>query len=118
MKNRAVGTITQIMGAVVDVRFKDDLPAILNALNVEQAGKRIVLEVAQHLGESTVRTVAMETTDGMVRGNPSILEIEERGTAAPEVVVATLADKLRETYGDNPVRTPLQAIIATARRAF
>jgi F-type H+-transporting ATPase subunit beta len=56
------------MGAVVDVRFSDELPSILNALHVEQEGKRIVLEVAQHLGEATVRTVAMDTTDGMVRG--------------------------------------------------
>ncbi|HJO89396.1 MAG: F0F1 ATP synthase subunit beta [Alphaproteobacteria bacterium] len=68
MSDKKVGSITQIMGAVVDVRFSDELPSILNALHVEQEGKRIVLEVAQHLGEATVRTVAMDTTDGMVRG--------------------------------------------------
>ena len=72
MSNKNAGSITQIMGAVVDVRFPDELPPILNALYVEQDGKRIVLEVAQHLGESTVRTVAMDTTDGMVRGQEII----------------------------------------------
>ena len=67
MKN-TVGTITQITGAVVDVRFEGDLPPILNALQVDNQGKKLVLEVAQHLGESTLRTVAMDTTDGLVRG--------------------------------------------------
>jgi F-type H+-transporting ATPase subunit beta len=64
----SIGTITQVIGAVVDVRFDGELPSILNALHVDNAGQRLVLEVAQHLGESTVRTVAMDTTDGLVRG--------------------------------------------------
>ena len=64
----AVGKITQVMGAVVDVQFEGELPAILNALHVDNHGNRLVLEVAQHLGESTVRCVAMDTTDGLVRG--------------------------------------------------
>jgi len=64
----AIGTITQVMGAVVDVRFEGELPEILNALHVAMEGRTLVLEVAQHLGESTVRTVAMDTTDGLVRG--------------------------------------------------
>src|SRR5271154_3930809 len=62
------GHITQITGAVVDVQFDGELPAILNALTTENEGKRLVLEVAQHLGESTVRTIAMDSTDGLVRG--------------------------------------------------
>jgi F-type H+-transporting ATPase subunit beta len=62
------GTIAQIIGAVVDVRFEGELPPILTALTVDNAGRSLVLEVAQHLGESTVRTVAMDTTDGLVRG--------------------------------------------------
>ena len=62
------GRITQVTGAVVDVQFDGELPSILNALTTENEGKRLVLEVAQHLGESTVRTVAMDTTDGLVRG--------------------------------------------------
>src|ERR1043166_8820419 len=63
-----VGTVTQVIGAVVDVRFEGELPAILSALNVDNAGRTLVLEVAQHLGENIVRTVAMDTTDGLVRG--------------------------------------------------
>ena len=63
-----VGTITQVIGAVVDVRFDGELPSILNSLHVENAGRTLVLEVAQHLGENTVRTIAMDTTDGLVRG--------------------------------------------------
>src|ERR1700754_856827 len=64
----AVGHITQVIGAVVDVQFPGQLPAILNALETRNQGNRLVLEVAQHLGESTVRTVAMDTTEGLVRG--------------------------------------------------
>jgi F-type H+-transporting ATPase subunit beta len=72
MANNSVGKITQVMGAVVDVQFDGELPAILNALHAENQGKRLVLEVAQHLGEKTVRTVAMDTTDGLVRGQQAV----------------------------------------------
>ena len=64
----ATGRVTQIIGAVVDVRFDDHLPEILNALETTNHDRRLVLEVAQHLGESTVRTIAMDSTEGMVRG--------------------------------------------------
>ncbi len=64
----AVGKITQVIGAVVDVQFEAHLPAILNALETDNSGERLVLEVAQHLGESTVRTIAMAGTEGLVRG--------------------------------------------------
>jgi F-type H+-transporting ATPase subunit beta len=62
------GKVTQVIGAVVDVQFDGHLPAILSALETDNHGNRLVLEVAQHLGESTVRTIAMDTTDGLVRG--------------------------------------------------
>ncbi len=68
MAKNLVGAITQVTGAVVDVRFEGDLPSIMNALEAENHGKRLVLEVAQHLGENTVRTIAMDVTDGLVRG--------------------------------------------------
>jgi F-type H+-transporting ATPase subunit beta len=68
MSKNIVGKITQVMGAVVDVQFEDALPAILNALHVQNQGKLLVLEVAQHLGENTVRAIAMDSTDGLVRG--------------------------------------------------
>ncbi|ASG21330.1 F0F1 ATP synthase subunit beta [Nitrospirillum viridazoti] len=64
----AVGRITQVLGAVVDVQFEAELPAILNALHTQNEGKTLVLEVAQHLGENTVRCIAMDSTDGLVRG--------------------------------------------------
>src|SRR3954467_3168837 len=63
-----IGRVTQIMGAVIDVQFDGPLPEILNALETTNNGNRLVLEVAQHLGESTVRTIAMDTTEGLVRG--------------------------------------------------
>jgi F-type H+-transporting ATPase subunit beta len=66
----ATGKVTQIIGAVVDVQFDGDLPAILNALETTNNGKRLVMEVAQHLGESTVRCIAMDATEGLVRGAP------------------------------------------------
>jgi F-type H+-transporting ATPase subunit beta len=64
----SAGRITQVTGAVVDVQFEGHLPAILNALETDNHGNRLVLEVAQHLGESTVRTIAMDITEGLVRG--------------------------------------------------
>ena len=63
-----IGKISQVIGAVVDVAFEGHLPAIQNALEVENNGQRLVLEVAQHLGESSVRTIAMDSTEGLVRG--------------------------------------------------
>ena len=68
----AKGKITQVIGAVVDVQFEDHLPEILNALNTDNNGKKLVLEVAQHLGENTVRTIAMDASEGLVRGQEVI----------------------------------------------
>jgi len=67
---KSTGRVVQVMGAVVDVQFDDNLPAILNALETKNHGNRLVLEVAQHLGENTVRTIAMDSTEGLVRGAP------------------------------------------------
>jgi F-type H+-transporting ATPase subunit beta len=66
----ATGKISQVIGAVVDVSFDGELPAILSALETDNNGNRLVLEVAQHLGENTVRTIAMDATDGLTRGQP------------------------------------------------
>ena len=68
MAKNTIGTIAQVIGAVVDVKFEGELPSIMSALHAQNQGKTLVLEVAQHLGENTVRTVAMDTTDGLVRG--------------------------------------------------
>ncbi|WP_319567642.1 F0F1 ATP synthase subunit beta [Cohaesibacter marisflavi] len=64
----ATGRITQVIGAVVDVQFEGDLPPILNALETDNNGQRLILEVALHMGENTVRTIAMDSTEGLVRG--------------------------------------------------
>ena len=69
MTSNLKGSISQVIGAVVDVTFEENLPAILNALGVQVGDKTVILEVAQHLGESSVRTIAMDSTDGMSRGD-------------------------------------------------
>jgi F-type H+-transporting ATPase subunit beta len=71
------GNITQVIGAVVDVKFDGELPEILTALECDNGGNRLVLEVAQHLGESSVRTIAMDSTEGLKRGD------EVKDTGAP-----------------------------------
>jgi F0F1-type ATP synthase beta subunit len=67
-KTFAVGRVSQVIGAVVDVQFDSDLPPILNALEVQGTPNRLVLEVAQHLGGKNVRTIALDSTEGLVRG--------------------------------------------------
>ena len=67
--SKVIGKIAQVIGAVVDVQFDGHLPPILNALECDNNGNRLILEVAQHLGENTVRTIAMDATEGLVRGN-------------------------------------------------
>ena len=76
-ENNDMGRVTQVIGAVVDVQFDGELPEILTALELDNHGNRLVLEVAQHLGENTVRTIAMDSTEGMVRG------AEVKNTGAP-----------------------------------
>ncbi|HNO64569.1 MAG TPA: F0F1 ATP synthase subunit beta, partial [Thauera aminoaromatica] len=77
MSTNVTGRISQVIGAVVDVQFDGHLPAILNALETSNGGNRLVLEVAQHLGESTVRTIAMDSSEGLVRGQ----EVTDTGNA-------------------------------------
>ncbi|MDA0845124.1 MAG: F0F1 ATP synthase subunit beta [Proteobacteria bacterium] len=72
MAKNGIGKISQVIGAVVDVKFDGELPAIQNALEVNNNGQRLVLEVAQHLGESAVRTIAMDATEGLVRGTDAV----------------------------------------------
>src|SRR4029077_6692219 len=99
MATNNIGTITQITGAVVDVRFDADLPNILNALHVNADNRLIVLEVAQHLGESEVRTIAMDTTDGLVRGEKAV---DTGGPIAMPVGPDTLGrilNEIREPVG-------------------
>src|SRR6187551_2360487 len=92
----AVGKITQVIGAVVDVQFEDHLPAILNALETKNGGNRLVLEVAQHLGESTVRTVSMDSTEGLVRGQ----EVTDTGAPISVPVGPGLLGRIINVIGD------------------
>ena len=71
MGNNLTGKISQVLGAVVDVEFDGELPSILNALEVDNNGNKLIIEVAQHLGDNAVRTIAMDSTDGLVRGQPA-----------------------------------------------
>jgi F-type H+/Na+-transporting ATPase subunit beta len=96
MAKNLVGKITQVLGAVVDVQFDGDLPAILNALHAQNQGKRLVLEVAQHLGENTVRTVAMDTTDGLVRGQ----EAADTGAAITVAVGPETLGRIMNVVGE------------------
>src|SRR5512136_384801 len=92
----AVGKITQVIGAVVDVQFEAHLPAILNALETTNGGHRLVLEVAQHLGESTVRTVAMDSSEGLVRGH----EVTDTGQPIAVPVGPGLLGRIINVIGD------------------
>ena len=91
-----VGHITQVIGAVVDVHFEGDLPPILNALETTNQGNRLVLEVAQQLGENTVRTVAMDTSEGLVRGQ----EVRDTGAPISVPVGAGLLGRIINVIGD------------------
>ncbi len=73
------GRVSQVIGAVVDVAFEGELPPILTALETDNGGNRLVLEVAQHLGENVVRTIAMDSTDGLTRGQ----EVRSTGSRNP-----------------------------------
>jgi len=90
------GHITQVIGAVVDVQFEGHLPAILNAIETTNNGNRLVLEVAQHLGESTVRTIAMDTTEGLVRGG----EVTDTGSPIMVPVGAGTLGRIINVIGE------------------
>src|SRR6201746_1961318 len=90
------GRITQVIGAVVDVQFEGHLPAILNAIETTNNGSRLVLEVAQHLGESTVRTIAMDTTEGLVRGG----EVTDTGNPIMVPVGAGTLGRIMNVIGE------------------
>ncbi|EKE71566.1 F0F1 ATP synthase subunit beta [Oceanibaculum indicum] len=118
-KKNLVGKITQVIGAVVDVQFDGDLPAILNALHVKLGKSTLVLEVAQHLGENTVRTIAMDTTDGLVRGQEAV----DTGEAISVPVGPETLGRIMNVIGDpvderGPVKTATKMPIHRQAPAF
>ncbi len=106
MAKNAVGKISQIMGAVIDVQFEGDLPEILNALHCQNNEKLLVLEVAQHLGENSVRTIAMDSTEGLQRG----IEVSDTGAPITVPVGPETLGRIINVIGD-PIdeRGPLNA---------
>ena len=96
MSTNATGKITQVIGAVVDVQFEGDLPPILNALHTQNGDTRLVLEVAQHLGENMVRTIAMDSTEGLVRGS----EVVDTGDAIKVPVGPETLGRLINVIGE------------------
>ncbi|WDR04480.1 F0F1 ATP synthase subunit beta [Devosia rhodophyticola] len=96
MAEKKAGRISQVIGAVVDVTFDGHLPAILNALETTNNGNRLVLEVAQHLGENTVRTIAMDTTEGLVRGG----EVIDTGSAISVPVGEETLGRIMNVIGE------------------
>jgi len=96
MATNNVGRVHQVMGAVVDVQFENELPPILGALEVDMQGRRLVLEVAQHLGESAVRTIAMDTTEGLARGD----EVVDTGEAIEVPVGAGTLGRIINVVGE------------------
>jgi len=96
MTSNKVGHVTQVTGAVVDVQFDGHLPQIMNALETDNNGHRLVLEVAQHLGESTVRTIAMDSTEGLVRGQ----DVTDTGLAIAVPVGAGTLGRIMNVIGE------------------
>ena len=100
------GKITQVIGAVVDAQFEGQLPEILTALECDNSGNRLVLEVAQHLGENTVRSVAMSATDGLKRG----AEVKDTGSPIQVPVGPETLGRITNVVGDpideiGPIKT-------------
>ncbi|WP_299396225.1 F0F1 ATP synthase subunit beta [Pelagibius sp.] len=112
MADNLVGKVTQVMGPVVDVHFTGDLPPILNALETTNDGKRLVLEVAQHLGENMVRSIAMDASEGLVRGQ----EVKDTGSPISVPVGPEMLGRIINVVGEpiderGPVNTARSAPI-------
>jgi F-type H+-transporting ATPase subunit beta len=111
-EGKPTGKISQVIGAVVDVVFEGHLPAILNALETDNNGSRLVLEVAQHLGENAVRTIAMDTTEGLVRGAPVV----DTGAAISVPVGDETLGRIMNVIGD-PI-DEAGPVVTASRRAI
>jgi len=119
MAQKSKGRVAQVIGAVVDVAFDGDLPAIYNALETTNRGNRLVLEVAQHLGESTVRTIAMDATDGLVRGQDVVDTGGPISMPVGEETLGRILNVIGEPVDDGPpVRTTQRRAIHQPAPAF
>src|SRR5262244_1787393 len=119
MASNKVGHIRQITGAVVDVHFDGHLPEILNALETQNRGQRLVLEVAQHLGENTVRTVAMDSTEGLVRGQEVIDTAEPIAVPVGDETLGRIMNVIGEPVDEaGPVKTQQKRAIHQPAPAY
>ena len=114
-----MGKISQVIGAVVDVQFEGEIPPILNALEVEGVENRLVLEVAQHLGDSRVRTIAMDSTEGLVRGQ----NVNDTGAPISIPVGPETLGRIMNVIGDpiderGPIETKIKYPIHRDAPAF
>ena len=114
-----VGKITQVLGPVIDVKFEGDLPSIMNALECENHGNRLVLEVAQHLGETEVRTIAMDSTEGLTRGQ----EVTDTGAPISVPVGPECLGRIMNVIGEpiderGPIKTKQKAPIHAPAPAY
>ncbi len=117
--NKATGKITQVIGAVVDVQFSGQLPQILNALETENNGQRMVLEVAQHLGEDTVRTIAMDSSEGLVRGQPVADMGEPISVPVGDETLGRIINVIGEPIDEaGPIKTKVRRAIHQSAPAF
>ena len=119
MASNSIGSITPVLGAVVDVRFDGELPNILNALHLKHENKLLVLEVAQHLGENSVRCIAMDSTDGLQRG----LEVRDTGSPIQVPVGPETLGRIINVIGEpiderGPINTKQTAPIHAPAPAF
>jgi F-type H+-transporting ATPase subunit beta len=116
---KAMGKIAQVIGAVVDVSFEGTLPPILNALETMNGGNRLILEVAQHLGENTVRCIAMDSSEGLVRGQP----VADTGSAIMMPVGDETLGRILNVIGEpvdeaGPVKTKARRAIHQEAPAY
>lgn len=102
MAEKNVGKIIQIIGAVLDVRFDNNMPALYNAIEIQLNGKRLVAEVAQHLGDDVVRCIAMSTTDGLVRGTEAVDTGAPISVPVGDPTLGRLFNVLGEAIDNNP----------------
>jgi F-type H+/Na+-transporting ATPase subunit beta len=118
-EGRPTGRVSQVIGAVVDVTFDGHLPAILNALETNNSGNRLVLEVAQHLGENAVRTIAMDTTEGLVRGAPVTDTGEPISVPVGDETLGRIMNVIGEPVDEaGPIVTPSRRVIHQEAPAF
>src|SRR4051795_8994409 len=114
-----VGRVSQVIGAVVDVAFEGELPPILSALQTDNHGNRLVLEVAQHLGENVVRTIAMDSTDGLTRGQVVNATGSQIGVRVGPKTLGRIMNVIGEPIDDRgPIGSDMSAPIHAEAPAF